>query len=246
MGKTTISWTDYSFNPVWGCQKVSPGCAHCYAERFAKRVGSKVWGPGSARRTFGRKYWGEPFAWNGIARRKGEIHRVFCGSMCDVFEDHPTTNTEREKLWPLIRSTPNLFWLLLTKRPENIAAALPRDWGGGYWNVWLGTSIENAGYAWRARELRAVPAVTRFISYEPALGPPDGLDLGGIAMLIYGGETGPGFRPDDPAWARSMRDKCRAAGVAFWFKQSSGLRPESCIELDGEVIHELPGGCVTP
>jgi protein gp37 len=159
--------------------------------------------------------------------------------MCDVFEDHPTIDREREKLWPLIRQTPALDWLLLTKRADRIAACLPDDWCWGYPNAWLGVTVENADYTWRADLLREIPAAVRFVSYEPALGPLD-LDLTDIDWLIYGGESGPKHRQDNPAWARSMRDQCAAAGTAFFFKQSSALRPGQGIELDGEIVRAFP------
>jgi protein gp37 len=140
---TGISWTNHTFNIVWGCTKVSQGCKHCYAEPIAAKQGFDVWGLGKDRRTFGEAYWKKPLAWNRAAEKAGVPARVFCSSMCDVFEDHPTTIAELEKLWPLIRQTPWLQWQLLTKRPERIAQSLPADWGQGYSNVWLGTSIEN-------------------------------------------------------------------------------------------------------
>lgn len=241
--KTLIAWTDHTFNPAWGCLKVSPGCKHCYADGLADRYGFKVWGPPetTTRRTFGEKHWAEPVKWNRDAEREGRIHRVFCASMCDVFEDHPTVIGEMAKLWPLIRATPWLHWQLLTKRPERIAASLPADWGDGYPNVWLGTSIENADYAWRADHLRAIPAVVRFVSYEPALGPlADVLDLTGIDWIIYGGESGNSYRDHDIQWPRDMRDKCKAAGAAFFYKQSPARFTERGTTLDGETVREYP------
>jgi protein gp37 len=160
--------------------------------------------------------------------------------MCDNFEDHPTIEAERAKLWPLIRDTPWLDWQLLTKRPERMIDNLPDDWGDGYPNVWLGVSIESNEYAHRADVLRQVPCVVRFVSYEPALGPLDKLDLRGLSWLIYGGESGPHYRKHDPAWPRAMRDRCRSAGVAFFHKQSPGRYPGTGVALDGEVIHEFP------
>src|SRR4051794_13231176 len=109
MGETTeISWTHSTFNPWWGCAKVSPGCTNCYAESFAKRTGHKVWGVAGERRIFGEKHWNEPRKWNRDAEKAGERHRVFCASMADVFEDHPIAEVERPKLWRLIEQTP---WL---------------------------------------------------------------------------------------------------------------------------------------
>jgi protein gp37 len=160
--------------------------------------------------------------------------------MCDIGEDHPTIIQEAGKLWPLIRRTPWLDWQLLTKRPERYPDILPADWGDGYPNVWLGTSIENNDYVHRADHLRAVGATVRFISYEPALGPLDRLDLSGIDWIIYGGESGPGWRKEDKEWARDMRDRCRGSGVAFFHKQSAGYRTEMGIELDGRIVRNYP------
>lgn len=241
MGKETkISWTDHTFNLAWGCQKVSPGCVHCYADTLSHRYGYDVWGPGRERRTFGAKHWAEPLKWNTQAQQDHRRHRVFCSSMCDNFEDHPTIHRELARLWPLIRQTPWLDWQLLTKRADRISQGLPDDWGtNGYPNVWLGTSIENQDYAWRADCLRQIPARIRFVSYEPALGPLD-MDLTGIHWLIFGGESGPGYRPMDIQWARDIRAQCRSADAAFFFKQSAAPRTEMGILLDGELVHEFP------
>jgi protein gp37 len=237
-----IAWCDHTFNAAWGCEKISPGCTNCYADALSDRYGFDVWGPGKARRTFGEKHWKEPLAWNRAAERAGLRARVFCSSMTDVFLDDPTIEAERGKLWPLIRATPSLNWLLLTKRSDRIAACLPADWGPhGYSNVWLGVSVEGAEYAYRADQLRAVPAAVRFVSYEPALGPlAHALDLSGIDWLIVGGESGPRHRPMEHQWARDVKAACEAAGVAFFFKQSSAYRPDSGIELDGAVLRAYP------
>jgi protein gp37 len=136
--------------------------------------------------------------------------------------------------------TPNLDWLILTKRAGRIAAKLPQDWGDGWPNVWLGVSIENHEFAWRADALRNIPAVVRFISYEPALGPLDELSLEGIDWVIFGGELGPGYRAMDLQWASDMRDRCAAAGVAFFLKQVSGPRNGMGEDALGQVIHEYP------
>lgn len=251
MSETTkISWTDHTFNIAHGCVKVSPGCANCYAEtqssdgprawRDDARNVIKIWGPGSRRRTFGEAHWRKPNTWNRKAQQAGEMRRVFCSSMCDVFEDHPTIDHEREKLWPVIRATPWLQWQVLTKRADRIADYLPADWRDGYENVWLGVSIETNDYVWRAEQLREIPAVVHFVSYEPALGPLDALDLRGLQWVIYGGESGPKFRPEDKQWARDMRDRCRAAGVAFFHKQSADRYTERGVQLDGETIQQMP------
>ncbi len=241
MGENTaISWADHTFNPWMGCTKVSPGCKNCYAETMAKnRMGLNLWGPKAERRVTKTAYWRRPLMWNRKAKQAGVRPRVFCGSMCDVFEKHPTTYATLPALWDLIRATPALDWLMLTKRPENLEECLPLDWGEGYPNVWLGVSVESMEYVWRAEVLKEFPAVVSFISYEPAL---DALpiNLHGIDWVIYGGESGPGHRRDDVEWARGIRDNCRSHGVAFFMKQRSGARPGMGAELDGEVIQELP------
>jgi protein gp37 len=238
--KTLIAWTTRTMNMWWGCTKVSPGCKNCYADTLASRYGHDVWGANKPRRTFGQKHWDEPLKWNREAAAKGERERVFCGSMMDWAEDHPTAIAEFKRAWPLIRATPWLDWQLLTKRPENILSRLPDDWGTGYANVWMGTSIENNDYVWRADELRKVPAVVRFVSYEPALGPLDKLDLTGIHWVIYGGESGAGYRREDKQWARDIMARCRDAGVAFFHKQSASYRTEMGIDLDGKIVREYP------
>jgi protein gp37 len=238
--ETLIAWANHTWNLAWGCTKVSPGCAHCYAETGSHRYGHNVWGANAQRRTFGEAYWRKPVNWNKKAQLAQTRRRCFTSSMCDNFEDHPMIETELAKLWPLIRNTPWLDWLLLTKRAERIEAKLPVDWNDGYSNVWLGVSIENNDYVWRADHLRKIPAAVRFVSYEPALGPLDQLNLEGIDWVIYGGESGPGFRPHDLEWPRQMRRRCTEAGIAFFYKQSAAHRTEIGTTLDGETIKEYP------
>jgi protein gp37 len=237
---TIIAWTNHTFNVAWGCTKVSPGCKNCYADSLSSRYGHDVWGPSKPRRTFGAEHWKEPLKWNAAAEAAGERARVFCSSMCDIAEDHPQIVQEMKKLWPLIRRTPWLDWQLLTKRPERYEQTLPDDWGKGYANVWLGTSIENNDYVWRADELRKYPATVRFISYEPALGPLDKLDLTGIDWVIYGGESGAGFRGHNLDWPRDMKRRCEAEGIAFFYKQSAAYRTEMGTSLDGETVRKYP------
>ncbi len=168
--ETRIGWCHHTFNPWWGCVEVSPECAHCYARTFDKRVGGDHWGVDAPRRFFGDAHWAEPFKWDRAAKAAGERRRVFCASMADVFEDRRDLDDPREQMWALIRATPNLDWLLLTKRPQNFSTMLPWDWGTGYRNVWLGVT---AGLQWTAAEripiLRETPAVMRFVSCEPML-----------------------------------------------------------------------------
>jgi protein gp37 len=238
--RTGISWCDHTFNIAWGCVKISEGCKFCYADTLSGRFGLDVWGPGKARKTMGAKYWNDPIRWNRSAEKAGARRRVFTSSMTDVFMDDTTIDAERDRLWGLIRTTPALDWLILTKRADRIAAKLPADWGEGYPNAWLGVSIEDAGNAWRADELRKLPAVVRFVSYEPALGPLDSMPLDGLDWVIYGGESGNDRRADDRDWARSMRDRCREAGVAFFYKQESARKAGTNPYLDGEEIKEWP------
>lgn len=185
MGKTTeIQWCDATFNPWWGCIKVSDGCKNCYANSLDKRYGGNHWGPNSERRLFGDKHWAEPLKWNKEAQTAGVRKRVFCASMADVFEDREDLEEQRDRLWATIAETPFLDWLLLTKRPENIGDMIP--WSDGnpnnWWkadvsmwpNVWLGTSVENQQAAdERIPHLLDVPATVRFLSCEPLLGPVD-------------------------------------------------------------------------
>lgn len=233
MGKNSkISWTHHTLNIAWGCTKVSPGCDHCYAEAFAKRAGSLVWGKDEPRRTFGVKHWLEPHAWDRNAGRAGERHRVFCGSMCDVMEDRVELAPERQSLYRLIPDTLNLDWLLLTKRPQNFRKMLPPEWlERPQPNVWLMTTVERADYLWRADVLRGVPAVVRGLSLEPLLGPLPELHkhLDGIHWVIVGGESGPKARSCDLAWIRDIVSQCREAGVAVFVKQ---LGARSLIERE--------------
>lgn len=240
MGEFTgIGWTDHTFNIAWGCTKISPGCKFCYADTQSKRFNLDIWGTDKSRRTLSTHYWNEPIRWNRKAEKEGIRKKVFSSSMCDIFEDHPIITTELLKLWPLILKTPNLEWQLLTKRAERIAECLPKDWGEGYSNVWLGVSIENNDYVSRADYLRKIPCKIKFISYEPALGSLN-IDLTGINWVIYGGESGQDFRQDDSQWARDMEKLCKKHKVAFYYKQSSGLHSGMNPSLDGVIYNEFP------
>jgi protein gp37 len=191
--KTGISWTDHTFNPWWGCHKISAECTNCYAETTSERFHPGHWGLNAPRKFFSDKHWNEPLKWDVKAKQEGVRRRVFCASMSDVFETHPREEVgidqikERRRLWELIQKTPNLDWLLLTKRPENFYLMLP--WitrpvndGGRYmdeeqlaevakpWpNVWLGVTAGVRSSLDRVVTLRATPSVKRFISCEPLL-----------------------------------------------------------------------------
>lgn len=176
---TAISWTDATFNPWWGCTKVGPGCDACYAEAQAARFGTG-WGNDAPRRFFGEAHWNEPRKWNRKAAAAGRRSRVFCASMADVF-DNQVEQVHRDRLWALIRDTPALDWLLVTKRIGNAAAMLPADWGAGYANAWLLITVVNQAEADRdVPKLLSLPARVRGLSVEPMLGP---IDLTRVCLL---------------------------------------------------------------
>jgi protein gp37 len=248
MGKETgIAWTDHTFNPWWGCTKVSPGCEHCYAETWANRYGFDVWGPGKPRRTFGDHHWREPLTWNRDAAAAGVRRRVFCASMADVCDvDAPAGDLAR--LWDLIAATPALDWLLLSKRPERYREILPSPLP---WNVWLGTTAEDRLH-WdrRVPHLRAVDAAVRFVSGEPLIGGLGlhGRDLDGIDWLILGGESGARARVCALPWISDAVTACRAAGVAPFVKQLGGhpnKRGEPSEWDESLRVRELPSAGAT-
>lgn len=234
MGENTkIEWATHTFNPWWGCTKVSEACKHCYAESWAKRVGKDVWGPSVDRRFFTDAHWQQPIRWNTAAEKEGVRPRVFCASMADVFEDRDELDEHRARLWQLIEATPHLDWLLLTKRPQNVSsrAGWGVDWPA---NVWLGTTVELQK---RAEELlpylATIPAKVRFISAEPLLGP---LEIkqwlsSSIDWVITGGESGPKARPASPAWFRSLHLQCMETEVPFHFKQWGDWAPGNGVNL---------------
>lgn len=230
---STIEWTGHTFNPWWGCTKVSPACANCYAETWARRTGYDVWGAGAQRRLLSDDYWKQPLRWDREAVGAGRRVRVFCASMADVFEWNPALDPLREKLWALIERTPNLDWLLLTKRPHLVQRLAPwsEDWPS---HVWLGTTVENQHFAERrVRYLLDVPSRYRFLSCEPLLGPVDLSEyLCALHWVIAGGESGARARPTYPAWIRGLRDQCVSAGVAFHFKQWGNWYPKETHGLE--------------
>lgn len=219
---SNIEWTTHTFNPWWGCTRVSEGCRFCYAETLARRYGHHVWGPQAPRRLMSDSYWQQPLSWNAQAERSGNRAQVFCASMADVFEIEAPAD-QRDRLWEVIRATPHLDWQLLTKRPENIAALLPPDWQDGWPNVWLGTSIEDQRVAHRAQTLANIAAELRFLSVEPLIGALDELPLENIGWVIVGGESGPGARPMQLEWVRSVMRQCFQARVPCFFKQAGSV-----------------------
>jgi protein gp37 len=221
-----ISWTDHTFNPWWGCVKVSPACDHCYAESFSNRVGENVWGTDAPRRFFGDKHWNEPLKWNRTALADfGRPARVFCASMADVFEDRRELEKHRDRLFALIEKTPNLQWNLLTKRNFEIKKYCP--YLAGLPNVSIGVTVENQTY-----DHRIVEDVS-WISAEPLLGPLSlsghmGRSYGGarwshVDWVIVGGESGSGAREMKLEWAVGLIEQCKAVGVAVHFKQTGDV-----------------------
>jgi protein gp37 len=234
MAKTSkIEWTDSTFNPWVGCTKIDrpsaapSACDFCYAEGWSKRSGHVKWGNNPRRRTT-ESYWQSPLKWNRAAadfqRKNGRRQRVFCASLADVF-DNQVDNEWRSDLWRLIKECDQLDWQLLTKRPQNIRKMLPKDWGQGYSNVWLGATAEDAdAYQQRGRHLLAVPAAVHFVSYEPAMGPLGPLTIDGRVphWIIIGGESGVAIektRPTKPQWAREAIAECHRVGSAPFLKQ---------------------------
>jgi protein gp37 len=240
--RSAIEWTEATWNPVTGCSKVSPGCAHCYAETLSHRFGrtTKPWTPANAREnvTTHEERLEQPMRW----RRP---RMIFVNSMSDLFHELVPLEFVR-RVFDVMTSTERHTFQVLTKRPERaleIADAL--EWPG---NVWLGVSIENSRFTHRADVLREIPAAIRFISAEPLLGSlfepgphKAPLDLTRIDWLIAGGESGPGYRPVHVEWVRELREACVGAGVAFFFKQWGGRTPKSGGRvLDGATYNELP------
>lgn len=233
--KTAIQWATHTWNPVTGCDKVSPGCAHCYAETFAERWRGVPGHP--YEQGFDFRLWENRLE---IPMRWREPKLIFVNSMSDLFHEKVPEAFVRRVFDVMVRADHHVFQVL-TKRHERLAELAPDlPWPR---NIWIGVSIENRRFVHRADYLRAVPAHVRFISAEPLLGPLEGLDLTDIHWLIAGGESGPNHRPVRPAWIRDLREHCRAEGVAFFFKQWGGVRSKSGgRELDGQTWDELPAG----
>lgn len=262
---TQIEWAGSSWNPWYGCTKISPGCDHCYMFRDMRKYGRD---PETVTRS--KTKFREPLKWKAP-------RRVFTCSWSDWF--HEAADEWRPEAWEIIRATPHLTYLILTKRPGRIAAHLP--WTTEPWpNVWLGVTVELDRFAWRAKVLSEIPAAVRFISAEPLLGPlphlkfhrecgecrgkgsytapecEDGCDHlpeacyscngsgyreRAIDWLITGGESGPGHRPIDPQWVRDLRDRCLMSGVAYFHKQWGGINPKSGGRLlDGREWSQFP------
>jgi protein gp37 len=232
-GPSAIEWTESTWNPVTGCSKVSPGCAHCYAETFAERWRGIEGHP--YEQGFDLRLWPSrldyPFKW-----KKPRI--IFVNSMSDLFHEDIPDNYVSE-VFEVMRKADHHIYQVLTKRPERMAELAPRlPWPE---HIWMGVTIENRRFVDRADLLREVPAAIRFISAEPLLGPLEGLNLEDIHWLISGGESGPGFRPVKEEWILELRDLCRDAEVPFFFKQWGGFRAKAGGRLlEGQEWNGMP------
>lgn len=239
---SSIEWTEATWNPTTGCDRISAGCDNCYALSLAKRLkamGSAKYQADGDPRTSGPGF-GVTIhrdALN-IPRHWREPRVVFVNSMSDLFHARVPVDYLRQ-VFQVMAETPRHTYQLLTKRASRLAKLAPElEWPS---NVWMGVSVENQDHIDRVSYLRRVPAVVRFVSAEPLLGPLPSLDLGGIDWLIVGGESGPGCRPIDPMWVRTLRDRCAASGTAFFFKQWGGRTPKAGgRELDGRKWDDMP------
>jgi len=228
-----IEWTDATWNPVTGCDKVSQGCKHCYAERFAERFRGTPGHP--YEQGFDLKLWHErlslPLEWK-------EPKRIFVNSMSDLFHtDVPIAFIQQ--VFDVMRRAHWHRFQVLTKRADRLAALDPKlTWSP---NVWMGVSVENAKYVNRIDRLRETRAAVKFLSLEPLLGPLRHLDLRAIGWAIVGGESGPRARQMDEAWVLDIRAQCEAAGVPFFFKQWGGKNKKKAGRLlEGRTWDEMP------
>jgi protein gp37 len=228
-----IEWTESTWNPVTGCTKISPGCKHCYAERMADRL--QAMGQANYRNGFRLTLQPHmlelPLQWK-------RPQTIFVNSMSDLFHSDVPEEYIQLVFDVMRRATWHRFQVL-TKRSERLAAMDARlDWPA---NVWMGVSVENADYLERVDDLRATRARVKFLSLEPLLGPLSNVDLRGIDWVIVGGESGPGARPMDPAWALDLRDQCGEANVPFFFKQWGGkYKKRAGRMLEGRSWDQMP------
>ena len=230
---SAIEWTNATWNPVTGCDKVSPGCAHCYAETFAERWRGIPGHP--YKQGFDLRIWpsrlDQPLRWK-------RPRTIFVNSMSDLFHERIPEQFIRQVFEVMGEANQHTFQIL-TKRDDRLAELAPTlPWRP---NVWMGVTIENRRFVHRADRLRNVKAAVRFISAEPLLGPLEGLDLAGIDWLIAGGESGHRHRRCDPAWVRSLRDRCTEEDVAFFFKQWGGRTSKAGGRLlDAKTYNAMP------
>ncbi|MDA8161627.1 MAG: phage Gp37/Gp68 family protein [Desulfobacteraceae bacterium] len=231
MAKTSIEWTEQSWNPVTGCTKMSPGCSHCYAERMSFRL--QAMGQNNYANGFQLTLHPHMLKYPGQWKKPS---MVFVNSMSDLFHrDVPTEYIER--VFDVMRDTPHHTYQVLTKRAERLAD-LDLIWPK---NVWMGVTVESADYLHRIDYLRETGSRIKFLSLEPLLGPLPRLDLTGIDWVIVGGESGPGARPMNPEWVREIRDTCLESDVPFFFKQWGGVHKKAAGRmLDGRTWNGMP------
>jgi len=233
-GQSTIEWTNATWNPVSGCTKISAGCDHCYAERFAERwrgVRGNYFENGFDLQLRPNML-GRPSSW-----RKPQL--IFVNSMSDLF--HPDVPDDYiDLVFDEMEAVDRHVYQVLTKRPERLRRYARKRYGKRIIprHIWIGTTIESGEYAWRANMLREVNVPIRFLSLEPLIGAVDRVDLSGIGWVILGGESGPGRRPMEISWAREVRDRCVAADIPFFFKQWH--KAGTGRELDGRTWDEMP------
>ena len=244
--KSSIEWTEMTWNPVTGCTKISPGCKHCYAMRMAARLqamGHEKY-KGTTRKSGGRYVWtgrvnidpsslSAPLEWR---RSK----RIFVNSMSDLFHEK-VPDDFIEKVWKVMAECPQHHFQILTKRPDRMAAMMGRGHLPTLQNAWLGTSVESQDVADRVAHLASIESATLFVSFEPLIGRVADLDLRKVHWAIVGGESGPRARPMDPEWVDRLHDICRRDDVAFFFKQWGGPNKKAAgRELHGRTYDEFP------
>jgi len=241
---SSIEWTEATWNPVAGCTIVSPGCTNCYAMRMARRLeamGQPKYS-GTTRMSGGRAKWNGVIRVDEYSLRLPETWKsgrmIFVNSMSDLFHEYVPLDFIL-RVFEVMKATPQHTYQILTKRAERLGAIAHQI----HWpeNVWMGVSVENEDYLYRIDHLRETNAVTKFLSLEPLLGPLNDINLEGIDWVITGGESGPGARSIDVEWARSIRDQCLAANIAFHFKQWGGANKKRTGRiLDGQTWDEFP------
>lgn len=231
--RSAIEWTEASWNPATGCSKVSPGCAHCYAETFAERWRGIPGHP--YEQGFDLRLWPERL---GLPLRWQRPRLIFVNSMSDLFHENIPTDFVLRVFDVMRRADWHTFQILTKRATRMVELADELDWPP---NVWMGVSIENRRFVHRADLLREVPAAVRFISAEPLLGSLEGLVLRDIHWLIAGGESGHHHRRVSPDWLRDLRDRCAEEGTAFFFKQWGGAHAKARgRELDGLTHDAMP------
>lgn len=237
MAKSSIEWTEATWNPITGCTKISPGCANCYAERLAYRLqamGQRNY-IDAFKLTLQPHMLELPLKW-----RTPQV--IFVNSMSDLFhKDVPTDYIER--VFGVMRRANWHRFQVLTKRSDilkKLSAILP--WES---HIWMGVSVESKDYCFRIDDLRETGAHIKFLSLEPLLGPLENLNLAGIDWVIVGGESGPGARRMQKEWVLDIRDQCVRAGVPFFFKQWGGTnKKKSGRMLENRVWNEMPTSAV--